>query len=120
MSESLHLLPRHHKELVALFRDHLPDVEVWAYGSRTNGQSHDGSDLDLVIRGPNLQKIPIGQLIEFKDAIRESRIPFLVEVVDWARIPEGFHSQINQHHVVLLSPDLTQTNKLKILNQNNL
>ena len=23
--------------------------EVWAYGSRTNGTAHDGSDLDLVI-----------------------------------------------------------------------
>ncbi|MCY4172103.1 MAG: nucleotidyltransferase domain-containing protein [Bacteroidetes bacterium] len=120
MTESLNLLPRHYKELVSLFRTHLPDVEVWAYGSRTNGQSHDGSDLDLVIRGPNLQKIPTNQLVELKDALRESRIPFIVEVVDWARIPERFHSQIIQHHVTLLRPNLSETNSLETDNVNDL
>ncbi len=34
-------------------------IEVWAYGSRVNGAAHEGSDLDLVIRGPNLAPIPI-------------------------------------------------------------
>ena len=29
-----------------LLREHLPDVEVWACGSRITGESHDGSDLD--------------------------------------------------------------------------
>ncbi len=120
MTESSHLLPRHFKELVTLFHAHMPDVEVWAYGSRTSGQSHDGSDLDLVVRGPDLQKIPMNHLVEFKDALRESRIPFIVEVVDWASIPEIFHSQINQHHVVLLSPDSSETNKLETHNQNDL
>ncbi len=33
--------------------------EVWAYGSRVNGKAHQGSDLDLVIRTPNLQTLPI-------------------------------------------------------------
>ena len=54
MTERLHLLPRHRERLEALLCEHLPDVEVWAYGSRVNGQSHDGSDLDLVLRGPGL------------------------------------------------------------------
>ena len=51
MAERLHLLPRHRTPIETLLREHLPGVEVWAYGSRVNGRSHDGSDLDLVLRG---------------------------------------------------------------------
>ena len=38
--------------------ERLPGVEVWAYGSRVSGLSHDASDLDLVLRAPGLQPIP--------------------------------------------------------------
>ena len=87
----LHLLPRHRAKLEAIFREHLPDVEVWAYGSRVTGESHDGSDLDLVLRGPNREKIELGRLGDFREAVEGSTIPFLVEARDWARIPEYFH-----------------------------
>ena len=33
MTDRLHLWPRHLEEIKALLRNHLPDVEVWAYGS---------------------------------------------------------------------------------------
>ena len=58
MTDRLHLSPRHRAEIETLLRKHLPDVEVWAYGSRVTGRSHDGSDLNLVLRGPLLQRIP--------------------------------------------------------------
>ena len=79
-------------------------VEVWTYGSRVGGRSHDGSDLDLVLRGPNLEKIPTSQLTDFEEAMRESTIPFLVEARNWARLPERFHQEIVQNHVVLDIP----------------
>ncbi len=102
MADRLHLKPKHREVLEALLREHLPGVEVWAYGSRVNGKSHDGSDLDLVLRGPGLQEIPIGQLGDFEEAVRESTIPFLVEARDWARLPERFHGEIERHHVVFV------------------
>ena len=98
----LHLLPRHRLVLKALLRKHLPDVEVWAYGSRVNGRSHDGSDLDLALRGPGLNEIPINSLVEFEDAVRESNIPFLVEARDWTSLPERFHQEIVRDYVVLV------------------
>ena len=100
MADRLHLQPKHRDVLEALLREHLPDVEVWVYGSRVSGRSHDGSDLDLVLRGPGLEEIPIGQLGDFEVAVRESTIPFLVEARDWARLPERFHREIAQDHVV--------------------
>jgi len=88
--------------LEALLREHLPDVEVWAYGSRVSGRGHQGSDLDLVLRGPGLNEIPFERLMDFKDAVRESTIPFLVEARDWARLPERFHREIGREHVVVV------------------
>ena len=58
MTDRLHLSPKHRAEIEALLRKHLPDVEVWAYGSRVTGRSHDGSDLDLVLRGPGCRGSP--------------------------------------------------------------
>ena len=101
MADRLHLRPKHRQVLEALLREHLPDVEVWAYGSRVSGKNHEGSDLDLVLRGPGLKEIPISQLGDFEEAVRESIIPFLVEARDWARLPERFHREIERDHVAL-------------------
>lgn len=102
MDDRLHLLPKHRQVLEALLRKHLPDVEVWAYGSRVNGRSHDGSDLDLVLRGPDLKEIPSDRLGDFEEAVRESNIPFLVEARDWARLPKRFYREIEREYVVLV------------------
>ncbi len=102
MTERLHLLPRHRVQLEALLREHLSDVEVWAYGSRVNGRSHDGSDLDLVLRGPGLEEIDVLALDDFTQALHDSTIPFLVEARDWARLPERFHREIRGGYVVLI------------------
>lgn len=83
-------------------REHLPDVEAWAYGSRVNGRGHKGSDLDLVLRGPGLREIPLDQLVDFKDTVRESNIPFLVEARDWARLPERFQREIEGGYLVVV------------------
>ena len=98
---TLHLSARHRAMLEALLQEHLPEVEVWAYGSRVNGQSHDGSDLDLVLRGPGLAKIDISRLVDFEEALRDSAVPFLVEAHDWARLPERFHQEIERNHIVI-------------------
>ena len=102
---TLHLTARHRAMLEALLQEHLPEVEVWAYGSRVNGQSHDGSDLDLVLRGPGLAKIDISRLVDFEEALRDSTVPFLVEAHDWARLPESFHSRIERDYVALVEKE---------------
>ena len=102
MTEGLHLSPRHRKKIKALLHKHLPGVDVWAYGSRVNGQSHEGSDLDLVLRGPKLAEIDTSRLADFIEALQDSTIPFLVEARDWSRLPESFHREIEREHVVLV------------------
>ena len=101
MVEGLHLSPRHRKEIVALLHKHLPGVEVWAHGSRVNGRSHDGSDLDLVLHSPQLAEIDASQLAEITESFRKSTVPFLIDARDWVRLPESFHWELERAHVVM-------------------
>ena len=71
-------------------------VEVWAYGSRVNGTAHAGSDLDLVIRSKTLAPLPAAIYAGLCEKIRDSNIPILVELRDWAYLPESFHVNIER------------------------
>ena len=102
MTGRLHLSNRHRKEIVSILRDHLPGAEVWAYGSRVQGRSHDGSDLDLVVRGRDGAKVSLARLGALTEAFQESRIPFVVEARDWVRLPASFHREIERCFVVLV------------------
>jgi len=118
MADRLHVKPRHRAAVGRLLREHLPGVEAWAYGSRASGRSHDGSDLDLALRGPGLREIPAVRLAAFDDALRESNVPFLVEARDWARIPERFRREIERNHVVFaegaMSPATSERVKMRL------
>lgn len=98
---SLLLREQDKSRLLQLLAEYLPGVTAWAYGSRVNGDAHDASDLDIVLRMPDLSKIPLMQLETFLEALRESNIPILVEAKDWARLPESFHEEILRNYVVL-------------------
>ena len=74
MTDRLALPRRYRDQLEALLREHVPGVEVWAYGSRVNGESHDGSDLDLALRGPALEPLD-GGFNDLLEAIEKSTIP---------------------------------------------
>lgn len=97
----LHLRAKDRQKLLQLLEQHLPTVSAWVYGSRVNGEAHDASDLDLVLRSADLSQIPFEPLEDFLEAVRESNIPILVEARDWARLPQSFHRQILKKHYVL-------------------
>jgi predicted nucleotidyltransferase len=97
------------KSLIAIFETANVPFEVWAYGSRVNGSAHDGSDLDLVIRSQSLNKLPANIYIDLCEKIRDSNIPILVELRDWAMLPESFHKNIEKQYEVLYSNLSTDT-----------
>jgi predicted nucleotidyltransferase len=76
--------------------------QIWAFGSRVNGDAHDTSDLDLVIVSNSNKKIDIDEFMSFKEALRDSNIPILIQVLDWNRIPESFHKNILMKYEVLV------------------
>ena len=103
MTRKLHLQARHREQLKKLLHQQAPEVEVWAYGSRVTGESHDGSDLDLVLRAPDLKEIPGPCMSGLRKALYESTIPFLVDVHDWATLPASSQEEITRDHIVLVA-----------------
>lgn len=89
-----------------LLATHVPDAVVWACGSRVSGGSHPGSDLDLALHHPGDLRAEHSGRHRLLDALHESDLPILVEVHDWARLPESFHREIERAHLVVQEPAL--------------
>ena len=90
-----------HDELLllqALLKKHLPDIEVWAYGSRVNGKAHSASVLDMVTFSGPEQAMAIAELPE---ALEESNLPFRVDLFVWDQVPEKFRRVIRERYVVV-------------------
>jgi len=111
----LNLKPDHLRQLLEVLEIHAPEAEVWAYGSRVNGGGHDGSDLDLVMRHPDGLAQPQTGLGALREALSESNLPMLVEVLDWARIPESFRREIERQHVILRAAPATRVDQRGML-----
>lgn len=84
----------------------LQETEVIAYGSRVTGTGHEGSDLDLIARNPYNPLVPITNLGEVRDVFSESNLPILVDIQDWARIPDSFREEIERTGVVIFTGDV--------------
>ena len=74
----LFLKENHLDILKDIFTRLCPNATVYAYGSRVKGEAHEGSDLDLALDN-NSDKIFMSEIIE---AIKESDIPFLVDIFE--------------------------------------
>ncbi len=87
--------PQDRELVISIAKETLKSPSIlWAYGSRVNGEAHETSDLDLVIVSKNGKKIDIEEFINFKEALQNSNIPILTQVLDWNRIPKSFHTNI--------------------------
>lgn len=90
-----------------ILAEQAPDAEVWAYGSRITSTAHDGSDLDLVARNPGDLSQRQPDLFAIKEAFVESDLPILVDIFDWATLPDSFRREIEQAYVVIQKAEST-------------
>jgi hypothetical protein len=67
-------------------------VEIFLFGSRGRGTNRATSDIDIAIdpHGP----IPEDLVARLRDALEESAIPYLVDVVDLSRVDPGFRAKV--------------------------
>ena len=82
-----------------ILHKHVPQCEVWAFGSRAKWKAKQYSDLDLAVitREPMSLQVS-GALTE---DFAESDLPFKVDVVDWATTSESFRKIIERDKVVV-------------------
>jgi type I restriction enzyme S subunit len=98
MNPAIDITSQQRQTLVDLLRQNIPDVEVWAYGSRVQWTARRNSDLDLVAFIPLSKK---SRIEELREALAESDLPFLVDLHIWDEIPERFHEIIRANYVVI-------------------
>lgn len=101
--QMLDLPTSYHDEVVALLRQYLPGMEVWAYGSRVTGNAREASDLDLVVLPSGSRQVP--GVSALRSALSDSSLPILVDVHEWLAVPEAFRQEIARQHVVLQPGD---------------
>ncbi|MDO9317164.1 MAG: nucleotidyltransferase domain-containing protein [Gammaproteobacteria bacterium] len=89
------------EQVKALLLLQIPDAEVWAYGSRVNGNYHETSDLNLVARFSSSGKQDASTLSELREAFTESNLPIFVRIVDWDGIPDSFRDEITAGYIVV-------------------
>lgn len=85
--------------IFSLLSKHVPECEVWAFGSRATWTNKDYSDLDLVVVGST--ELKRGRLGKLKEALEESPIPFTVDIMDWNKISPEFQENIKKSFVVI-------------------
>jgi type I restriction enzyme S subunit len=83
----------------SILQEHVPELEVWAFGSRTRNKAWRYSDLDLaVITDEPLSFERRGALVE---ALAESDLPFRVDVLDWASTNDEFRQIVSANRIVI-------------------
>lgn len=98
MTDAIDLTTEQRKTLITLLRRFLPGVTVWAYGSRVKWTARPNSDLDLVAFATPAQR---PQVVELKEALAESNLPFPVDLHVWDEVPERFREIIRKEYVVV-------------------
>ncbi|MDD9859741.1 MAG: restriction endonuclease subunit S [Nitrospira sp.] len=82
-----------------ILRRHVPDKEVWAFGSRVQWTARDYSDLDLAIRTD--EPIPLKVMGAISEELSESNLPMKVDVLDMASVSEKFRGIIEEEYAVV-------------------
>ncbi len=88
---SVDLTPEELALLRSVFRS---EPRVLIFGSRALGTSRPFSDLDLCIQRD--APIPLTELAAFRDLLRESNLPYLVDLIDYATLSPGFRKIVDE------------------------
>lgn len=79
---------------------HFEGLEVWAYGSMITGaEVAPSSDLELVVISE--KPLSFEDMTAVEKAFVDSNLPFRVDIVDWAKLPESMQKQIKKDHDVV-------------------
>ena len=90
------LQPRHREIVHNILNKHVPDKEVWAFGSRVKQTANKSSDLDLVIVSEH--KIPFKIMAKLEYDFAVSNLPFKVDVLDWQSVSDDFKKVIKEKY----------------------
>lgn len=91
--------PEHWKIIRHILHEHIPELDVWAFGSRAKWNAKEYSDLDLAIITE--KPLALTTSAALGEAFSESDLPWRVDIVDWSATNERFRKLIEQDKVVV-------------------
>jgi len=74
------------------------DIEIFIFGSRTQGKADEYSDIDIAIKSKN--KLDITDILYARSKFHDSTFPFKVDIIDLNNIDEKFYK--------IIEPDLVK------------
>ena len=92
--------PDHWDIVRTILQKHVPQYEVWAFGSRAKWAAKDFSDLDLAIITD--EPLPEGVSAALTEAFDDSDLPYTVDIVDWPSISKEFRKKIQDNYKEIL------------------
>ncbi len=95
----LDIRPDHLQIVRDILQKHVPQYEVWAFGSRAKWTAKEYSDLDLCIVSD--KPLSFSVLGAMGEDFSESDLPWKVDVVDWATTSPSFRKIIERDKVVI-------------------
>ena len=84
-------------EILARYLDDVNEYRIFFFGSRTNGKSTEGSDIDIGILGE--EKLPLKTLGEIQSEIDELPYLYKIQMIDFRRAEKFFRDVALQHTV---------------------
>ena len=97
--------PEHWEIVRGILQKHLPQHEVWAFGSRSKWTAKPYSDLDLAVI--TSQPLPLKTSADLSDDFSVSDLPWKADVVGWATTRESFRKIIAHDKLVVQRAELT-------------
>ena len=98
VEKDVDVTPEQKQIILDLLKKHIPDTEVWAYGSRAKRTAKSYSDLDVMVFATEEQ---MDHVCELKEALEESDLPFRVDLFIWDKTPERFRKNVREKYIVL-------------------
>lgn len=95
-----------------ILKRHIPQHEVWAFGSRARRDEKPYSDLDLAI----IVEQPLGLALvtALAEDFSESDLPYKVDIVDWATTSARFRAMIEKDKVVVRKGAQSQQGRMNL------
>jgi uncharacterized protein len=93
------LAPKYLRIVQQLLVQHVPEIDVWAFGSRIMGNPKPHSDLDLALVSE--QSIAVEKLARLSLEFEESDLPFRVDLVELSATMPAFRATIERQHEVI-------------------
>lgn len=106
LASRLKVKPKYLEELLGIIQETIPGLEVRVFGSRAkNGEIRETSDIDLLVRDAQGKRIDGMRMSDFRQALDDSSIPYVVDVIDWFFVAQEFINDIGDDYIVISQPE---------------